>query len=220
MLPTLTHIYRTWLEVDPIGDLPGLAVPVYAKPSKTKLAGHVLTVELNPCPERDALLKGRRFEVSGMPFVGMFEAVGGPGLLTLRPSGTGYTLEASDLTSATLVAYSLPKSVDGQQVHATEATIGTGPNSIQVFPDTGKGATAKCSADLYDRALRVRVQYAQAIVTTEAPLGQITAHLLARQGDTVVYARLAGCECTAVAKVLSLTVDPDRVSVDVLTMEA
>jgi hypothetical protein len=72
MLPNLNHIYRTWLEVDPIGDLQGLAVPVYAKPSKTKLAGHVLTVELNPCPERDALLKGRRWEVSGMPFVGMF----------------------------------------------------------------------------------------------------------------------------------------------------
>jgi hypothetical protein len=217
MLPTLNHIYRTWLEVDPIGDLPGLAVPVYAKPSKTKLAGNVLTVELNPCPERDALLKGRRFEAAGMPFVGMFEAVGGPGLLSLRPSGTGYTLEASDLVSATIVAYSLPKSVEGQQVQATEATLGTGPNSIQVFPDMGKGATAKCSPDLYDRALRVRVQYAQAIVTTEEPLGPITAHLLARRGDNVVYARLAGCECTAVARVLSLTFEPDRVMVDVMS---
>jgi hypothetical protein len=216
MLPSLTHIYRTWLEVDPIGDLQGLAVPVYAKPSKTKLAGHVLTVELNPCPERDALLKGRRWQVSGMPFVGMFEAVGGPGLLTLRPSGTGYTLESADLTSATIVAYSLPKSVDGQQVQATEATLGTGPNSIQVFPDVGKGATAKCSPDLYDRALRVRVQYGQAIVTTEEPLGPVTAHLLARRGDDVVYVRLAGCECAAVAKVLSLTCDPDRVWLDVL----
>lgn len=214
MLPSLTHIYRTWLEVDPIGNLQGLAVPVYAKPSKTKLAGNVLTVELNPCPERDALLKGRRWQVSGMPFVGMFEAVGGPGLLTLRPSGTGYTLEASDLTSATIVAYSLPKSVDGQQVQATEATLGTGPNSIQVFPDNGKGAMAKCSPDLYDRALRVRVQYAQAIVTTDEALGPVTAHLLARQGDRVVYARLPGCECAAVAKVLSLTVDPARVAVE------
>lgn len=216
MLPTLDHIYRAWLEVDPTGDLPGLAVPVYAKPSKTKLAGNVLTVELNPCPERDALLKGRRWQVSGMPFVGMFEAMGGPGLLTLRPSGSGYTLEAADLASATIVAYSIPKSVDGQQVQATEATLGTGPNSIQVFPDTGKGATAKCSADLYDRALRVRVQYAQAIVTTEDTLGLMTAHLLARQGAQVVYARLAGCECAAVAKVLSLSFDPDRVAVEVL----
>jgi hypothetical protein len=115
------------------------------------------------------------------------------------------------------VAYSLPKSVDGQQVQATESTIGTGPNSIQVFPDTGKGATAKCSPDLYDRALRVRVQYAQAIVITDEALGSVTAHLLARQGDSVVYARLAGCECAAVAKVLSLTIDPNRVRVESMT---
>jgi hypothetical protein len=89
-----------------------------------------------------------------------------------------------------------------------------------VFPDVGKGATAKCSPDLYDRALRVRVQYGQAIVTTEEPLGPVTAHLLARRGDDVVYVRLAGCECAAVAKVLSLTCDPDRVLVEVLNMEA
>lgn len=216
MLP-LDHIYRTWLEVDPVGDLPGLAVPVYAKPSHAKLAGAVLTVELNPCPERDALLKGRRWRAAGMPFVGMFEAMGGPGLLTLRPSGSGYTLEDADLANATIVAYSLPKSMDGQQVQATEATIGTGPNAIQIFPDTGKGAMAKCSADLYDRALRVRVQYPQAIVTTEDALGTVTAHLLGRQGEQVVYARLSGCGCAAVAKMLSLTIDPDRVVIEVVS---
>jgi hypothetical protein len=211
VLDSLDRIYRAWVEVDQTEALPKLSIPVYAKPSKTKAAGQVLTLELNPCPERDALLKGKRFEVAGNTFVGMFEAMGGPGNVPLRPSGSGYTLEAGDLDGAVIVAYSVPKSRDGQKVTANEVAIASGPNSIQIIPDRGQGAHIKCSPDLYDQSLRVRVQYAQAVVTTEDPLGTLTAHLLARQGDSIVYVQLPGCQVSAIARTLSLTCDSSRI---------
>lgn len=218
MLPPIAHIYRTWVSVDPIAhsQQPALQIPTYAKPSKTKLAGNVLTLELNPCPERDAILKGKRFEVAGSAFVGMFEAVGGPGAVPLRPSGSGYTLEATDLETATIVAYSVPRTPDGQNVTATEVTIGTGPNSVQVLPDTGKGAMMRCSPDLCDRALRVRVQYAQAVIATDEPLGTLTAHLLARQDGSIVYVQLPGCRVEAIARTLALSFDAEQVHVEAI----
>lgn len=213
----LEHIYRAWVAVEGGQGLPQLSVPTYAKPSKTKVGGNQITLELNPCPERGAILQGKRFEATQNAFIGMFEAIAGQGLSPLRPSGSGYSLDASDLETATIVAYSMPKTKGDQRITANQVQIGSGPNSIELIPDTGKGAKVRCSRDLNGQAIRVRVQYGNAIALTKDPVGTLEANLVARAKDqSIVFVWVPGCQMEAISRTLSLSFDPSRVREQVL----
>ena len=216
-MQVLAHIYRAWVAVEADGNLPRLPVPTYAKPSKTKLGDTLLTVELNPCPERDAILKGKRFEASSNTFVGMFEAIAGTSPTPLRPSGSGYSLDATDLETAGIVAYAVPQSQGKSQVTASEVQIGTGPNSLEIIPDTGKGAKVRCSSDLQGQAIRVRVLYGGAIVLKDEPIKSLEANLVGlTPDDRIVWVKLPGCIPTAIARTLTLQFDPAKAHHEVL----
>lgn len=183
-----------------------LPVPVFAKPSRTKLSEDRLSIELNPCPERDALLKGKGFAIAATNFAGMFEGVAAQGVFRLRPQGSGYSLDEDDLLTSELSAWSMPKSASKQaKITANPITIGSGPNSIQIMAD-GK---ARCSADLYGQSIRLRVAYPQAIVMSSEPVGTLRAHLVVRDaGGAIAYLGLPGCQVEAIGNSLSLSFTP------------
>lgn len=204
----IEHIYRTWIELEPVrpGSDP-LPIPVFAKPSQTKLADTRLTIELNPCPERDAVLKGHRFTVGASSFNGLFEGMASQGTFTLTPQSSGYSLDEDDLKTATITAFSVPKTTDAEKIVANPVKIGTGPNSIQVMP----GGKAKCSSDLYGQSIRLSVRYPSAVMISPEPVGTIRAHLVARCTDqSIRYIGLRECQGEPVGNALVLSFSPNQ----------
>lgn len=204
----IDYIYRAWIELEAARpDSEPLPIPVFAKSSQTKLADTQLTIELNPCPERDAILKGHRFTVGSSSFNGLFGGVASQGTFTLTPQGSGYSLDQNDLETATLSAFSIPKTTEAQKIVANPVSIGEGPNSIQIYP----GGKAKCSPDLYGQAIRLSVRYPSAVMISPEPLGTIRAHLVVRCTDrSIRYIGLRECQSEPIGNALVLSFSPNQ----------
>lgn len=191
-------IYRAWLEVVCGGDR--VVVPAFAKPGTVTRTGDRLSLELNPCPERDAVLKGKQFSVEAANFVGLFTAIATGEELTLAPQGQGYSLDESDLTTATFSAWATdPRSFKSASEKPAERSIAALPIEVRVAPGGSTpviparglvlraGARCTLSPDLVGQRISLQVQYPRAVVLQAEPIALAYAHLVEAEGADLWY---------------------------------
>lgn len=224
LLEGIAKIHRAWLEVEPDDHGPSLLLPTYAKGSSIELSGDSLSLQLNPCPERDALLQGYCWRQAATNFVGMFAGEITGSLSQLKPMGQGYSLDASDLLTCKLQAYATRAPVQQQLKKLGEGRPNLKPTEqaqvVEVLPTTTDpaklghsqiialpNAQVYASPDLIGQTLRLRVAYQQVILIDNGrKIASLRSHLVCTYKTSpgkFWYTGLPNC---------SFSVDCDRIT--------
>lgn len=172
------EIVRAWLSLDTTGS-PALVPSACAKPSTIRFdrEGKSLTFQLNPCPEKNAVLMGSRWRLAEGRFTGMFRGRVSGSHGKLLPVSAGYSIDTEDIQTASFRAYCEPRGNEANQMEAqVVAIVPHHPEamSVKLLP----GGEFEASADLDGKEIHCQVIYGSGIVMTDKPLGEATGYLL------------------------------------------
>lgn len=205
-------ISRAWIDIP--GD-PPLQVPSYAKPSSLRWNGPILELELNPCPERDAILRGKRFHFDDRPVSGLFTGRAAGGKVQFESKGS-CSIDESDLEAAAFLAY-CPEQPDGsekpKEVQATPLRLVQGAPTDECTIKLHAGGLADVSPDLNGRQIHLRVTYPGSIVLDAEPIEIIRVHLLIQVEGRLELATFDECSYECRDRTLLIKTDPAKMNV-------
>jgi hypothetical protein len=174
----MTEIVRAWLALES-PEAQSLVPSACAKPSTIRFNPEekTLSFQLNPCPERNAILMGSRWRQAEGRFTGLFRgrASGRQGVLT--SISAGYSIDSNDLLTAEFKAYCEPRGEERMEAQAI-AIVPHTPETMAMR--LSPGGIFEASPDLEGKEIHCQVTYGQGIVLSGEPLGLATGYLLTR----------------------------------------